>query len=205
MAPGSGYQNPAYLRGERGLLDTQLAHAFVLSEIWELPYGRGRRFGAQIPSVLNAVLGGWGLGGIVTLTTGRPFTITVSGAPSNSGQVDRPNLVGDPGAVAGGPSVAQFFNTAAFKANPLFTYGNLGRNTMIGPGSANVDASLAKRATLFKAADHPLDLDFRWEFFNLFNHPNFGFPGNVLGTPTFGQLTSAAQGRKMQLGVKLIF
>ncbi len=205
MAPGSGFQNPANLRGERSLLDTNLAHAFVLSEIWELPYGHGQRFGTHTPAVVNALLGGWSLGGIVTLTTGRPFTVTQAGTPSNSGQVDRPNLVGDTAAVPGGRSVAQYFNTAAFQSNALFTYGNLGRNTMIGPGFSNIDASLAKRATLFRAAEHPLDLDFRWEFFNLFNHPNFGFPGGTRGTPTFGQITSADQGRKMQVGVKLVF
>lgn len=205
QAPGSGYQNPANLRAERGPLDTQLAHAFVLSEIWDVPYGRGSRFGSHLHPVLDTFLGGWSLGGIVTLTTGRPFNITVSGDPANSGQTNRPDLVGDPEAVPGGSSVAQFFNTAAFQANKPFTYGNLGRNALIGPGFSNVDSSLMKRAVLFKAADQPLDLQFRWEFFNIFNHPNFGFPGTTLGTPTFGQLTSASPGRKMQVGLKLIF
>jgi hypothetical protein len=186
-------------------LDTQLAHAFVLSEIWDVPYGRGSRFGSHLHPVLDTVLGGWSVGGIVTLTTGRPFNVTVSGDPANSGQTNRPDLVGDPTAVPGGSSVAQFFNTAAFQANKQYTYGNLGRNALIGPGFSNVDSSLMKRAVLFKTADQPLDLQFRWEFFNIFNHPNFGFPGTTLGTPTFGQLTSASPGRKMQVGLKLIF
>jgi len=83
QAPGSGYQNPANLRSERGLLDTQLAHSFVLSEIWDLPYGRGRRFGSHLHPVLDTFLGGWSLGGILNLTTGRPFNVTVSGDPAN--------------------------------------------------------------------------------------------------------------------------
>jgi hypothetical protein len=205
QSPGSGYQNPANLRSERGLLDTQLAHAFVLSEIWDLPYGRGRQFGSHLHPVLDTFFGGWSLGGILTLTTGRPFNVTVSGNPANSGQTDRADLVGDPYAVPGGSSVAQFFNTAAFQANKPFTYGNLGRNALIGPKFANVDSSLMKRVTLFTVTDQPWDLQFRWEFFNIFNHPNFGFPGTTLGTPTFGQLTSASPGRKMQVGLKLVF
>jgi hypothetical protein len=204
-APGSGYQNPANLRQERGPLDTQLAHSFVLSEIWDLPYGRGRRFGSNLNPVVNTILGGWSLGGILTLTTGRPFNVTVNGDPANSGQTDRANLVGDPNAVPGGRRVAEFFNTAAFQANQPFTYGNLGRNAMIGPGFSNLDCSLMKEATPFTIKDQPVDVQFRWEFFNIFNHPNFGFPGGTLGTPTFGQLTSANDGRKMQVGLKFIF
>ena len=205
QAPGSGYQNPANLRAERGLLDTQLSQRFVLSEIWDLPFGRGRQIGSHLNPVLNTILGGWSLGSILTLTAGRPFTVTVSGDPANSGQVDRPDFVGDPNAVPGGWSVAEFFNTAAFRANKPFTYGNLGRNTLLGPAYENVDCSLEKQFTLFTARDQPWNLQFRWELFNTFNHPNFGFPGNTLGTPTFGQLTNADPGRKMQVGLKLIF
>ncbi|MCU1258440.1 MAG: Oar protein [Bryobacterales bacterium] len=204
-APGSTYQNPANLRQERGYLDTQVAHSFVMSEIWDLPYGHGRRFGATVNPVINAVLGDWSLGGILTLTTGRPFNITVSGDPANSGQTDRANVVGDPYSVPGGSRVAQFFNTAAFAPNAPYTFGNLGRNAVIGPGFENLDCSLMKETTPFKVKDQPVNLQVRWEVFNILNHPNFGFPGNVLGTPTFGQLTYANAGRKMQAGLKLIF
>lgn len=205
QAPGSGFQNPANLRGERSLFDTHLKHRFVLSGIWDFPLGRGRRFGSNLHPVLEAFLGGWSASGIVTLTTGRPFTVTVTGDPANSGQPNRPNLVGDPAAVSRGQSVDEFFNTAAFQRNAPFTFGNLGRNTMIGPDYEKVDFSLMKRVTLFTAMDQPWDLQFRWEFFNVLNHANFGFPGSTLGTGTFGQLTSASPGRKMQVGLKLIF
>jgi hypothetical protein len=204
-APGSNYQNPANLRQERGPLDTQLAHSFVLSEIWEVPYGRGRRFGSTLNPVVNTVLGGWSLGGILTLTTGHPFNITVSGDPANGGQTNRANLVGDPYAVPGGQRVLQWLNTAAFQANQPFTFGNLGRNILTGPGFFNLDSSLMKEATPFKVKDQPVLTQFRWEFFNILNHPNFGFPGSTFGTPTFGQLTNASTGRKMQVGLKFIF
>ena len=149
-APGSNFQNPANLRQERGFLDTQVAHSFVLSEIWEVPYGRGRRFGSNLNPVVNTILGGWSLGGILTLTTGHPFNVTVSGDPANCGQTDRANLVGDPYAVPGGQRVLQWLNTAAFQANQPFTFGNLGRNSLIGPGFFNLDSSLMKEATPFK-------------------------------------------------------
>jgi hypothetical protein len=68
-----------------------------------------------------------------------------------------------------------------------------------------VDFAMMKQTALFTALDQPWSLQFRWEFFNIFNHTNFGFPGNTLGTPTFGQLTNASPGRKMQVGLKLVF
>jgi len=205
QAPGSEFQNPANLREERGLLGTHLTHRFVLSGIWELPFGRGRQFGSDLNPALDALLGGWSASGIVTLRSGRPFTVTVRGDPANSGQANRPDVVGDPEDVPGGQGVDEFFNTAAFRGNEPFTFGNLGRNNLLGPGFENVDFSLMKRTTLFTASDQPVDLQFRWEVFNLFNRPNFNFPGNTLGTPTFGELTSAGLARKMQFGLKVIF
>jgi hypothetical protein len=153
---------------------------------------------------LDVFFGGWSVGGLVTLTAGRPFNVTVNGDPANSSETNRADVVGDPNNVPGGRSVEEYFNTAAFQANQKFTYGNLGRNALLGPTHENFDFSLMKRTTLF-AASEPVDLQFRWELFNALNHSNFGFPGGTLGNPTFGQLTSAAPARKMQFGLKLIF
>ncbi len=205
IAPGSGFQNPSNLRQERGPLDTNLSQLFVVSGIWDLPVGHGRQFGSHLHPVLNTILGGWSLGGIVTLTSGRPFNVTVNGNPANSGQTNRADVVGDWRVVPGGEGVYEFFNTAAFRPNQPYTYGNLGRNILVGPGFSDIDCSLAKEATLFTAWDQPWNLQFRWEVFNLFNHANFGSPGGTLGTPTFGQLTSASDSRKMQVGMKIVF
>ena len=205
QAPGSGFQNMGNLQAERGLLDIHLAHRFVLSAIWEMPFGRGRQFGTDIHPALDTLFGGWSVGGILTLSTGRPYNVSVNGDPANHSETNRADVIGDPDDVPGGRSVAEFFNTAAFKANEPITYGDLGRNVLLGPNFQNVDFSLMKRTTLFALADQPWDLQFRWELFNAFNHANFGFPGGTLGNPTFGQLTSAAPARKMQFGLKLIF
>ncbi len=204
-SPGYGYQNPGNLRGEYGQLDTQLKQSFVFSGLWDVPYGRGKQFGTNVAPWVNAVLGGWGLDAIVTVTSGRPFTVTVNGTPSNSGQTDRANIVGDPNAVSGGRTVAHYFNTSAFAANPPFTYGNEQRNSIIGPDYSDLDCALEKEATLFNVKDQPVNLQFRWDVFDAFNHPTFGFPGNVLGTPTFGQLTRANDPRQMQLALKLVW
>jgi hypothetical protein len=151
------------------------------------------------------VLGGWSLNSIVTLTSGRPFSVSVNGNPSNSGQTDRANIVGNPNAVPGGRRVAEFINTGAFAANAPYTYGDQQRNSIIGPNYRDLDCSLSKVATLFSVKDQPVNLQFRWDVFNAFNHHNFGFPGNVLGTPTFGQLTFANDPRQMQVALKVIF
>jgi hypothetical protein len=205
LSPGYNYQNPGNLRGEYGQLDTQLKQSFVFSGLWNLPYGHGRQFGSQIAPWANSILGGWSLDSIVTVTSGRPFTVTVNGTPSNSGQTDRANIVGDPNAVSGGRTVAHFFNTSAFAANAPYTYGNERRNSIIGPDYSDLDFALEKEAQLFSMKDQPVSLQFRWDVFDVFNHPTFGFPGNVLGTPTFGQLTSANNPRQMQLALKLIW
>jgi hypothetical protein len=204
-SPGYNYQNPADLRQEYGQLDTQLSQSFVFSGVWDLPYGHGRQFGSNIAPWANSVLGGWSLNSILTVTSGRPFTVTVNGNPSNSGQTDRANIVGDPNSVSGGRTVAKFFNTAAFAPNAPYTYGNEQRNSILGPNYKDLDFSLSKESSLFDVKADNLKLQFRWDVFNAFNHPNFGSPGNVLGTPTFGQLTFANDPRQMQLALKVIF
>jgi hypothetical protein len=94
-----GYQDLRNLRAERSVDNTNIPHRFVLSEVYELPFGKGRRFASNMPSVANAVLGGWSLGSIVTIASGVPYSISVQGNPANSGTfsvVDRPNVTGDP-------------------------------------------------------------------------------------------------------------
>jgi len=202
---GYTFQNPANIRGEYGLLDTHLAQSLAVSGIWDVPYGHGRRFGSDLAPWADAVLGGWSLDGILSATSGGPFSVTVNGNPSNSGQTDRPNIVGNPYSVSGGRTKAEFINTAAFAANAKYTYGDEQRNSIIGPRYTDIDSSLTKEATIFKVKDQPVNLQFRWDVFNIFNHPNYSTPGNVLGTPTFGQITSALSPRQMQFALKLIF
>jgi hypothetical protein len=158
--------------------------------------------------VAGTLLNGWETYGIVTLQTGRPFTVALLSEIDNSGTGrsilgfganDRPNLVGNP--ELSDPTTLQWFNTAAFAFPPPGTFGNAGRNILDGPGFQNVNASLLKNTRITER----VNLQFRAEAFNLFNHPNFNLPDNFLGSPTFGRITSARDPRHIQFGLKLLF
>jgi hypothetical protein len=170
-----------------------------------MPYGHGKRFGANLAPWANTLLGDWSLDGIMTKTSGTPFNVTVNGNPSNSGQTDRPNIVGNPYAVTGGQNKAHFLNIAAFQANAAYTYGNMQRNSIIGPRYTDIDTSLTKTATIFNVKSQPVKLQFRWDMFNIANHPNYNPPGTTLGTATFGKIASDVSPRQMQIAAKLIF
>jgi hypothetical protein len=115
------------------------------------------------------------------------------------GANDRPNVAGDP--ELSQRTIERWFNTAAFVFPPPGTFGNAGRNIVDGPGYQNVNASIVKNTRVSER----INLQFRAEAFNLFNHPNFNLPDNFLGSPTFGQITSAREPRHIQFGLKLLF
>jgi hypothetical protein len=172
-----------------------------------LPFGEGRQYLAN-DGWVTKVLTGWETFGIVTLQTGRPFTVALLSEIDNSGTGrsilgfganDRPNVVGNP--ELSNPTPDRWFNTAAFAFPAPGTFGNAGRNILDGPGYQNVNASLVKNTHLTEQ----VNLQFRAEFFNLFNHPNFNLPDNFLGSPTFGVISSAREPRHIQFGLKLLF
>jgi hypothetical protein len=115
------------------------------------------------------------------------------------GANDRPNLVGNP--ELSNPTPGRWFNTAAFAFPAPGRFGNAGRNIVDGPGYQNVNASLVKNTRITER----VNLQFRTEFFNLFNHPNFNLPDSFLGSPTFGVISSARDPRHIQFGLKLLF
>ena len=98
-------------------------------------------------------------------------------------------------------TTAEFFNRAAFVAPPAYSFGNLGRNTIIGPGLVNLDFTLAKSLRITEA----VRVQFRAEAFNFFNHPNFNLVGRIVNDATFGQVQSQLDPRQLQFGVKVIF
>ncbi|MFY9609681.1 MAG: TonB-dependent receptor [Blastocatellia bacterium] len=193
--------------GERGRSNFDVRHRLSVSYGYDLPFGKGRAFVAG-DGVLPAILTCWQTFGIVTLQSGRPFTIALLSDidRSNTGRStlgfganDRPNVVGS--AEVSSPTPDGWFNTSAFAFPPFGSFGDAGRNILDGPGYATFNASLMKTTRLMEG----LDLQFRAESFNLFNHPNFNLPDNFLGSPTFGRILSAGSPRHIQFGVKLLF
>jgi len=179
----------------------------AVSYAYDLPFGKGRAYLAD-SGWLTSVLTGWQSYGVLTLQTGRPFTVALLPDIDNSGTGrsilgfganDRPNVVGNP--TLSNRTTTQWFNTSAFAFPPPGTFGNAGRNILDGPGYQNVNVSFLKNTQL----KEDLNLQLRAEFFNLFNHPNFNLPDNFLGSPTFGRISSARDPRHIQFGVKLLF
>jgi hypothetical protein len=196
-------QDSLNLRAERGRSNFDIRHRFSLSYAYDLPFGRGASGGWE-----KGLLSGWQTYGVLTLQTGRPFTVALLSDIDNSntgrsnlgfGANDRPNLVGQ--ARLDNPTPERWFNTAAFQFPLPGTFGNAGRNVLDGDGYQNVNFSLVKNTALRES----LNLQLRAEFFNLFNHANFDLPDNFLGSPSFGSVRSAQSPRRVQFGVKLLF
>jgi hypothetical protein len=202
-ATNCGFQDPLNMRAEKSLDNQNMGQRFVTSVIYDIPVGRGRAFGSQMPKVLNALAGGWELGGIFTRHSGLPYSIIDSGNPANSGNiliVDRPNVIGNPYSLPF--TVAQAFNTAAFATQPAYTYGSLGRNTFSMQQVSNLDVVLSKEFNLTER----VRLQSRFEAFNVTNTPPFTSPPNTtLGTNGFGQTTAAGAPRELQFALKLLF
>lgn len=200
-------QDSNNLRAERGRSNFDVRHRLSASYSYDLPFGKGRQFLAD-DGWASTLLSGWQTFGVVTVQSGRPFTVALLSEIDNSGTGrsilgfganDRPNVVGNPNVA--NRSAGQWFNQSAFAFPAPGMFGNAGRNILEGPGFTNVNASLVKNT----AISERFNLQLRAEAFNLFNHPNFNLPDNFLGSPTFGQITSARDPRHLQFGVKLLF
>lgn len=176
----------------------------VFSSVYELPFGRGRKFFAGSKGITNAILGDWTLSGIVTLDSGSPFSVFAGADVANTGgPAQRAERTGaDP---YSGPGFVQnrfhWLNPAAFTEPAKYTFGNERRNDVVGPGYADVDADLSKTFRLYKR----FHLQIMAEFFNLFNRTNLGNPDSTLTDSTFDQILGAAPGRVGQFAAKLKF
>jgi len=205
-APGNGeaggsIQNVYDRAGEKSVSGEDIPQRLVVSYLYELPFGRGKKYLAGGP--LSVILGGWEVSGVSTFSKERPLAITATGGAFLPG-TRRPDLVGDPNLPDGESSFLRWFNTNAF-AFPATAYelGNVSRtlpNTRR-PGFQIWDISLQKTTPLTEG----VNLEFRAEFFNAFNKTNFLAPNTQLGNAAFGQITAARTSRQIQFALKLIY
>lgn len=199
-----GAQDERNLRLERGLSFFDVRKRLTFNFVYDLPFGRGRRYPAASP-VLTQLVSGWRASGIVLLQDGTPLNpVYFAFAPANSDTPNRPNVVlGQKLALPRSRrSPERFFNTGAFSEPAPFTFGNAGRNILPGPGVNQFDLAIHRSFSLGEARA----LDFRAEFFNAFNHPNFGSPGPYPDFgPFFGRIFSVGEPRRLQVAWKLSF
>jgi hypothetical protein len=203
LTPSNDYN----LELERGLSAFDFRRRWTTSWVWELPVGKGKRL-LNDNRVADFVLGGWQLGGILTLQDGFPFTVTCGpGNVQNGGGICYPDSTGaDPNLSRAEQTRTRFFNTDAYvdriPAGGPFRFGTTGRNSVIGPGIISFDASANKKFYLTESRF----VEFRTEVFNAPNHPIWNPPGTQLRTPNFGVITSTKiDSRQIQFALKLVF
>lgn len=194
---GCNIQNPYDMRSNRSVDSVDLPVVFTTAAVYELPFGKGKAFANQ--GTASKLAGDWQVNTIITAHSGQPFTPTINFDNANAnGGTQRPNVIGN---TAGPKTVAEYFNTAAFAVAPPYSYGDAGRNSLRGPGFAEVDLSLFRDFNI-----KTTQLEFRAEGFNILNHPNFANPDGVLEDPTFGQILSTyGAPRELQLAATFTF
>jgi len=198
-ATGYGPVNPWNLILNRGNSYSDVRRQWGMNATYELPFGKGKQL-LNRGGVLNAVLGGWQLAGLVSMRSGLPFTVTTSGGLTNAGGQDRPNRIGDGSLDSSQRNIDHWFDTTAFRVQPQYTYGNAGRGILFGPGMKNLDLSLSKSFAITESKY----LQFRAESFNFTNTPAFDKPGATLNGLGVGQITSAGDPRRIQFGLKFV-
>ncbi len=208
-AGGQELQDNYDLRRNRGNSSFDLRHVFVLSSVYELPFGNGRRW-LNIKGPLDWVLGGWQVSGILNLRTGIPFSALVSTDISNTGtsnptggtaNQNHPDVLRNANLSSDQRSIARWYDVSAFAIPANYTYGNAGRNILYGPPSRNMDFTIAKSFRITESKR----LDFRTEMFNLTNTPNFGLPAANVNLPNAGTITTAAAPRQIQFALKFLY
>jgi hypothetical protein len=193
-------QNSYCLSCEDGLSVFDQRHRFVTSAVYDLPFGRGRKY--LNDGALGAVFGGWKLTSVVTFASGFPLTVSAGEDTANIGNCCRPNRVEGVSTELENPTINQWFNTAAFSRAPNGTFGTAGRSVVIGPGITNWDFSTSKD---FHINDQQY-IQFRFEAFNFLNHPNWADPNTNFSNVAFGRINATRTDmRQLQFGLKYVF
>jgi hypothetical protein len=204
---GSSVRNSYDLAAERSVDATDLTHSFVANYNYQLPFGKGQRFGSDWNKGVNAVLGDWQWSGILTMHTGLPLSINPASnntvGTASYGFNQRPNIVPGVSPVPQNQSINNWINPAAFSQPAPFTFGDAPRflSNLRAPGFVNWDMGLQKWWNITETKR----FQFRFELFNAFNHPNFFTPDTNLGDANFGTITAAYPARSLQFAGKFYF
>jgi hypothetical protein len=194
------YEDYYNRRLDKGPNAIDIVHHYTLSAVYDLPFGNGRRW--VTGGALSNIIGGWTISTLGTVQSGGPFGVRVQSPKINyAAGTPRANIIGEPNLPGSERTVERWFNTEAFARPPDYTFGDSGRGVVRADGRVNFDFSLNKRFYITER----IDLRFSGEFFNAFNHPDFSPPNRNLGNSNFGRITSATEGRVIQLGLQLNF
>jgi len=201
---GGGFDDNRNWGASYGPLSFNSIHALTLINVWQLPYGHGRHWGANSSKPLDLILGGWSLNGITTLQSGRPFSPMVSNAPLlNDTDFNgvRADIIGNPHDVK--PTAAEWFDPTAYsEPQQLYRDGTAAADSLWGPATYVVNLALEKTFVVKEGKT----LEFRWENFNAFNVDNYGQPANTIDVSGAGQITyTATPMRQMQFGLHFRF
>ncbi len=193
---GVAWDTPGQFERNRARAGFDRRQMFQMGFVYELP-GADNLSGAA-----DAILGGWQVSGILALLSGQPFDVRASGASLNTpGERQHADQVGEVNKLGNVGSDGTFYNTNAFAPVTDQRFGSSGKNILDRPGITNLDISLSKKIPI----NEKVNAQFRAEFFNFLNTPNFGQPNIFFGTPGFGRILSARDAREVQFGVKLLF
>jgi hypothetical protein len=184
-----------------GPSDYSRKHMLSFAASYALPVGHGRTFLPNPNPVLNTLIGGWNIGGILTADSGLPFSAMAGGDVANTGGGPQ-RAERNPDASGTAPKTRQqWLNPQEFTVPAAYTFGNESRNDLVGPGYLNTDFNTRKDFTIER-----FTLQFKAEFFNLFNRTQLGSPNNNVQSSAFGSITStSAPARQIQFGLKLLF
>jgi Carboxypeptidase regulatory-like domain len=197
-------QNFYDLRGNWGPSDINRSQIFVLSGVYALPVGQGKTFSGNQNRIFRAITDDWNIGTIINLVAGAPFNASAGGDVANvGGGAQRANKIGDAYSGTGfHQSPQSWINRGSFAVPTQYTFGNEGRNDLVGPTYKNVDFNAFRDFPLRES----LKLEFRTEFFNLFNHTNYALPNANVQSSAFGQITAASgPPRQIQFAAKILF
>ena len=193
-------QNPRDVRADYGLSNFDYRRRFTLSLMYEPPFGRGRRFLNSPNRLTDVVFGGWQATSIVTAQSGGPFSVSLANPTANTGTFTRPNRVCDGNLASDQQSTRKWYDVGCFRNPSLYTFGDTGRNVLIGPGLFSWDFGADKDFRL----NEQIGLQFRSEFFNILNRPNFGLPSGSIGSSAAGTITTVVtSARQIQFALRL--